>query len=124
MSHDVDMIAERLDAYPNMQVELAARFGDLARQDNEKVRAYFEKYQDRIMFGSDFGNSGPEDELTEAELREERADLDASYHTLWNYLSGTDSMVVRGQDTKGLGLSKEILQKVYYQNAADFLNLE
>jgi hypothetical protein len=71
-------IAERLDIYPNMQVEPAARFGDLARQDNEKVSACFEKYQDRIMFGSDIGNSGPEDELTEAELREERADLDAS----------------------------------------------
>jgi hypothetical protein len=33
-------------------------------------------------------------------------------------------MVVRGQDKKGLGLSKEILQKVHYQNAADFLSLE
>jgi predicted TIM-barrel fold metal-dependent hydrolase len=124
MSHDVDMIAEHLDKYPNMTVELAARFGDLARQDNAKVRAYFGKYQDRIMFGSDFGNSLPEDELTEAGLAEEKADLDASYDLLWKYLSTKDSMVVRGQHTKGLGLSPEILKKVYYQNAADFLGLE
>ena len=29
MSHDVDMIAERLDKFENMYVEPAARFGDL-----------------------------------------------------------------------------------------------
>ncbi len=123
MSHDTDMIAERLDKFPNMYVELAARFGDLARQDNGKVRAYFKKYQDRIMFGSDYGNSRPEDEFTAAELEEERADLDESYDVLWKYLSGADSMVVRRQKTLGLGLSTEILQKVYYQNIVDFLKL-
>ncbi|MGI9553023.1 MAG: amidohydrolase family protein, partial [Aurantibacter sp.] len=55
MSHDVDMIAERLDKFPNMYVEPAARFGDLAGQDSKKVKAFYEKYQDRIMFGTDYG---------------------------------------------------------------------
>ena len=40
MSHNVDMVAERLEKYPNMYVELAARFGDLAGQDSEKVVAF------------------------------------------------------------------------------------
>ena len=124
MSHDVDMVAERLDKYPNMYVELAARFGDLARQDSHKVRAFFEEYQDRIMFGTDYGTSRPEEEMTDAELDRERADLDARYETLWKYLSATDSLEVRRQKTLGLGLSTEILQKVYFQNAADFLKLE
>jgi predicted TIM-barrel fold metal-dependent hydrolase len=124
MSHDVDMVAERLDKYPNMQVELAARFGDLARQDSEKVRAFIDKYQDRIMFGTDYGNSVPEDELTTVELNDEKESLDESYETLWQYLSGTDSLVVRRQSTVGLGLSTEILKKVYYQNISVFLELE
>jgi hypothetical protein len=76
------------------------------------------------MFGSDFGNSKPEGEMTKAELEQEEADLDAGYDTLWEFLSGTDSMVVRGQKTKGLGLSTEILRKIYYQNTTQFLNLE
>lgn len=124
MSHDVAMVAERLERYPNMQVELAARFGDLARQDNAKVKAFFERYQDRILFGSDFGNEVPESGLSAAELVAEREDLHSGYETLWRYLSSTDSLVVRGQNTQGLGLPPEILKKVYFENAATFLKLK
>ena len=76
------------------------------------------------MFGTDYGNSKPEGEMTTAELDEERTDLDARYDNLWKYLSGTDSLEVRRQKTLGLGLSTEVLQKVYFENAADFLKLE
>jgi predicted TIM-barrel fold metal-dependent hydrolase len=124
MSHDVDMVAERLDKYPTMYVELAARFGDLARQDKKKVRGFFDKYQDRIMFGTDYGNSRPEGEMSTEELDEEKADLDASYENLWQYLTSADSLVVRRQSTVGLELSPEIIQKVYYQNLVDFLGLD
>jgi predicted TIM-barrel fold metal-dependent hydrolase len=123
MSHDVDMVAERLDKYPNMYVETAARFGDLARQDSEKVNAFFDRYQNRILFGTDFGNDVPQDQLTEAQLEKERMDLDADYLLLWNYLSSTDSVEVRGQKTRGIGLGKEVLEKVYYNNILDFLKL-
>ncbi|WP_411029528.1 amidohydrolase family protein [Spongiimicrobium sp. 3-5] len=124
MSHNVDMVAERLDKYPNMQVELAARFGDLARQDSKKVAQFFDKYQDRILFGSDYGNGSQEDTMTEDELKAEQENLDTNYQTLWDYLSGTDSLTVRGQKTKGLGLTSDILNKIYYQNTVNFLSLE
>jgi predicted TIM-barrel fold metal-dependent hydrolase len=124
MSHNVDMVAERLDKYPNMYVETAARFGDLARQDSEKVNRFFGQYQDRIMFGSDFGNDVPQDQLTPSQLDRERAELDADYALLWKYLSSTDSVEVRGQKNRGIGLSKEVLEKVYYNNVVDFLKLK
>jgi hypothetical protein len=41
MSNDIDAVAQRLEAYPNLSVELGARFGDLAMQDSEKVRFFF-----------------------------------------------------------------------------------
>ncbi|MFY0653568.1 MAG: amidohydrolase family protein [Cyclobacteriaceae bacterium] len=123
MSHDVDMVAERLDKYPNISVELGARFGDLAMQNSEKLSAFFKKYKDRIMFGSDYNNSAQEETLTESKLKEEQSSLEERYDILWKYLSSTDSMEVRRQQTKGLGLSKEILKKVYYQNTANFLKL-
>ncbi len=62
--------------------------------------------------------------MTDAELDEEQMDLDANYETLWQYLSGTDSLEVRGQKTLGLGLSADILSKVYFENTANFLKLE
>lgn len=123
MSHSVDMVSERLDRFSNMYVELAARFGDLANQDSKKVRAFFEKYQDKILFGSDYGNSAPENMMSPDELKEEEMNLDQSYNQLWRYLSSSDSLVIRGQKTQGLQLSKEILHKIYYKNAVDFLEL-
>ncbi len=124
MSHDVDMVAARLDRFPNMSVEPGARFGDLARQDSEKVRAFFEKYQDRIMFGSDFGNGIPQDSMAPAQLQEEKMNLDVNYDRLWKYLSSTDSVELRGRTTRGLGLSNDVLNKVYYQNVVNFLKID
>ncbi|NNE77754.1 MAG: amidohydrolase family protein, partial [Pricia sp.] len=124
MSHDVGMISERLESYPNMYVEPAARFGDLAGQDSKKVSAFFEKYQDRIFFGTDYGNNGEQGDMTDADLQKEREQLDADYTQLWKYLSTTDPLEIRNQKTVGLGLPESILQKVYYQNAANFLKLE
>ncbi len=124
MSHDVDMVATRLDQYPNMQVELAARFGDLARQETGKVREFFDRYQDRIHFGSDFGNNRPAGEMNSEMLKDEEKALRESYATLWRYLSSTDSLEVRGHITEGLGLPRNILRKVYYDNTARFLKLK
>lgn len=123
MSHDVDMVAERLDKYPNIYVEPAARFGDLVGQDSEKVRAFFEKYQDRIFFGTDYGNSSSQSANTADELKTEEQNLEEDYHRLWTYVATKDSVAERGQKNIGLGLSKAVLDKFYYQNAADFLKL-
>lgn len=124
MSHDVDMVAERLDKFPNIYVEPAARFGDLVGQDSDKVRAFFEKYQNRIMFGTDYGNSSDQAEKSEQELKGEEQNLQEDYQRLWTYVATKDSVAERGQKNIGLGLSVEVLNKFYYQNAADFLKLQ
>ncbi|WP_299487797.1 amidohydrolase family protein [uncultured Allomuricauda sp.] len=123
MSHNIDMVAERLDKFPNMYVEPAARFGDLASQDSKKVKAFFEKYQDRILFGSDYGNSIPENAMTPDEIELEKTNLNDNYNKLWRYLSSSDSLLIRGQKTQGLELSEEVLDKIYYQNTISFLKL-
>ena len=123
MSHDVDMVAERLDKFPNMYVETAARFGDLVGQDSDTVKAFFEKYQNRIFFGTDYGNSTIQEELSAEELKNEEQELQSDYNRLWTYVSSKDSVAERGQKNIGLGLSEDILQKFYYQNVADFLKL-
>ncbi|SEK21038.1 Predicted metal-dependent hydrolase, TIM-barrel fold [Maribacter orientalis] len=124
MSHDVAMVAQRLDSFPNMKVELAARFGDLATQDSKKVRTFFEKYQDRILFGTDFGNNGDQNNLSAEELAAEQEELAANYDRLHAYLSTSDSVLIRGQANVGLSLPKEVLQKIYATNIKNFLNLK
>ncbi|SHJ49028.1 amidohydrolase family protein [Pseudozobellia thermophila] len=124
MSHDIDMVSERLDRYPNMKVELAARFGDLATQDSKKVRAFFEKYQDRIMFGSDYGNRVPQSALAPEEIASEEKELSESYDRLDRYLSTSDTIQIRGQTNVGLALSDDVLKKLYVTNIVNFLNLQ
>ena len=124
MSHDVAMVAERMDKFPNMYAEPGARFGDLASQDSKKVAAFFEKYQDRLVFGSDYGTSKTEASMTAEQVENEKKSLETNYTNLWKYLGSTDSLVIRGQRTKGLGLSTQVLNKVYHQNITHFLNLE
>ena len=51
LEHDVDELAGRLDKFPNMSVDLAARIGQVFYQtihDREKVGSFFIKYQDRL----------------------------------------------------------------------------
>lgn len=124
MSHDVDMVAERLDKFPNLHAEPAARFGDLAGQDSKKVKAFLEKYQDRIFFGTDYGNNTAQDSMSDVQLENEITYLETSYDRLWRYLSSTDSLVIRNQKTEGLALSPTILNKIYYQNVASFLSID
>ncbi len=123
MSHDVQMVAQRLDTYPNMLVEMGARFGDLAGQDSDEVAAFFVKYQDRILFGSDYGNRQLHDRLSAQELEQEQQVLIENYQRLFRYLATRDSLVIRNQHTRGLGLDKEVLEKVFSKNAETLLQL-
>jgi predicted TIM-barrel fold metal-dependent hydrolase len=121
MSNNINAVSERLDAYPNLSVELGARFGDLAMQDSEKVKQFFYQYQDRILFGTDYGTSQAEAEKSAEALVEEAESLEERYRLLFDYLVKEDSMELRKQQTKGLGLSKEVLEKVFSTNYLTFL---
>ncbi len=124
MSHDVDMVAERLEKYPNMYVETAARFGDLTGQDSEKVRDFFIKYQDRILYGTDFGFSSPQ----EGETSQGDCDyIDNIMALHWQYFSGRDSLDFNSEmisytvKTKSLNLPDTVLRKFYRDNALKIL---
>ena len=56
LEYDVDRIAAFLDRFPNANVDMAARMSQVQYQsvrDYEKVRNFFIKYQDRLLYGTD-----------------------------------------------------------------------
>lgn len=53
MTFELEELATRLDRYPNLYVECAARLRILGRLNPQAVRDFFGKYQDRILFGTD-----------------------------------------------------------------------
>ena len=112
----VDEIAKRLDQFPNMTVETAERFGQLEYQsltDYDKVRNFFIKYQNRIMYGTDFV-------IFENDNRDT---IKQKAHALWlrdwKYFTTDDSLQSPQINSrfKGLLLPKEVVNKIYYENA-------
>ena len=122
-AENLPYVSECLDKYPNMHVDIAARIGELGRQPRMS-RKFFEKYQDRILFGTDAvprGNDTPQQIYGEL-----------LYEIYYRFLETEDEyfdyapapVPPQGRwRIYGLGLPDQILKKVYYNNAARLLGL-
>ncbi|HET8736478.1 MAG TPA: amidohydrolase family protein [Pricia sp.] len=122
MSWSVDEVAKHLDRFPNMAVDIAARIGQLFYQtitDREKVRDFFIKYQDRILYGTDLGDDGKQ---TSEEISES---MQSEWITDWRFFVTDDVMTNSRvkQEFRGLKLPKEVVDKLYYKNAKKWLKM-
>jgi predicted TIM-barrel fold metal-dependent hydrolase len=116
-------VSENLDRFSNMAVDIAARVGELGRQPRT-ARTFFEKYQDRILFGTDATPHG--DEYPQQIFN------DQLYEIYYRFLE-TDDEYFDYAPAKvppqgrwriyGINLPESILRKVYNENAARELHL-
>jgi predicted TIM-barrel fold metal-dependent hydrolase len=115
MEDDLDALAKRLDRYPNFAVDTAARVLYLINQPRDKVRAFFVKYQDRILYGTDLRFESASIDQAAAYAWETKYALD------WRYFSTSDKFDFKGRSVEGLGLPKVVLQKLYHDNAVRWI---
>ena len=122
-SEDLANVSQNLDRFPNMSVDTAARVGELGRQPRT-ARKFFDKYQDRILFGTDATPHGDEfpqqvfnDELYEIYYR--------FFETEDEYFDYAPAKVPPQGRWRiyGIDLPEPILRKVYYENAARSLGI-
>ena len=122
-SEDLQNVGENLDRFPNMTVDTAARVGELGRQPRTS-RKFFEKYQDRILFGTDATPHGEE--------FPQQVYNDKLYEIYYRFLETEDEyfdyapaeIPPQGRwRIYGIHLPDTILQKVYNGNAARLLNI-
>jgi hypothetical protein len=122
----VDALANFLDAHPNAVVDLAARMTQVQYQSNgdyDKVRGFFIRYQDRILYGTDLTEEPPSAaeraQNPPIEPGEFRREADAFWRSDWTYLAtaGVQHVDAIGADAKGLALPKPVIDKIYYTNA-------
>jgi hypothetical protein len=117
LEHDVDEVAQRLDRYPNFAVDMSARLFDLAVQDPGKVRAFFLKYSDRVLFGADMGTWGLASAKSPEQLAGTMNYMTKSYEEHFLYLEQDGPLTMRDQEVMGIGLPEEVLKRVYRANA-------
>lgn len=119
---DVNELAKRLDKFPNMAVDMAARIGHLqyqAKKDREKVRNFFIKYQDRLIYATDDGISPDENGEEAAKGLHNRWVAD------WKFFVTDETLTVKevNGSFQGLKLPKEVVDKIYYANAVKWFNI-
>lgn len=109
-AENLDYVSQCLDKYPNMHVDIAARIAELGRQPR-KTSKFFDRYQDRILFGTDSVGVAHE-HLYEPYFR--------FLETEDEYFQYSDegSQTQGRWNIYGIGLSDQILRKVYSENAA------
>ncbi len=111
-----DELAKRLDRFPNMAVDVAARIGHLeyqAMKNWQKVHDFFIKYQDRILYGTDRISGGSEDP------KEFEKFVHEAWLKNWKFFCTGSTMHSSSfnKPFKGLKLPKEVVDKLYYKNA-------
>jgi len=102
-ANDLTTLGKLLDNMPNVYTEFGAVIAELGRQPR-MARKFFEKYQDRILFGKDAW--APEEYTTYfrvLETEDEYFPYHKKYHAFWRMY--------------GIGLPDSILKKIYYKNA-------
>jgi predicted TIM-barrel fold metal-dependent hydrolase len=127
MENDVDEAAKRLDRYPNFHVEVSARTRDLTRQPTSRVRAFFLKYQDRILYGVDRSwrpYRTPDVKPSDAAREKFAADLEAQYRRDWDYYVGAGAIAYDADTVEALGLPKDVLEKFYWKNAERIIGVK
>lgn len=107
-SYDLSILGNLLDQYPNLYADIAARFAETATIPRH-VNKFFEKYQDRLVYGSDMGMDKEMYKVTFRILETE--DEHFYEHKLFSY----------HWPLNGYALSDKVLKKVYRDNALKLL---
>lgn len=107
-------VANSLDRFPNMVIDIAERIGELGRQPNT-ARRFLTRYSDRILFGTD------------------GTPLKMEYPIYYRFLETDDDYFNYSYQEvppqgrwmiSGLQLEDEVLDRIYWKNAARVLGLE
>jgi predicted TIM-barrel fold metal-dependent hydrolase len=123
-AEDLVDVGRMLDRFPHVSVDLAARIGELGRQPRA-TRRFVDRYQDRILFGTDAVPNGHE--------TPQQIFGDPLYEIYYRFLETEDEyfdyapapVPPQGRwRIYGIGLPEAILKQVYHDNAARLLGLD
>jgi hypothetical protein len=129
LSAQLERLGEYLDRYPNMRVDLTPGIEMYSNfsKDPEKVRDFFIKYQDRIIYGTDIGARAlmtdcmpsiqVEESLTRIEVVRAFLELEGPFTlTHEGFLFGRSKAVFQG-----IHLPDAVLDKIYFKNFWKFV---
>ncbi len=128
-AEDLDYVDGLLQRNRNVWIDTAARVGEFGRHPADKVRAFFDKWQDRIVFGTDIGIGSDYLMLGSNGLNEPQlADVKPFYDAHWSYFETNSRQIAHPSPIQGrwtvdaIGLAPAVLDKIYRTNAVRLLD--
>ena len=103
LDYDLERLGRLLDALPNLYADFAARYAETAVVPRATAR-FFEKYQDRLVYGTDMGF---DPDMYRTTFRILESEDDHFYAPMFNY----------HWSYGGFGLPAPVLEKLYRANA-------
>ena len=113
MESNLAELGKMLDRFPNFAVDIAARMPYFEMEPREKLITFINKYQDRLIYGTDIDYAGGADEKIRG--------LEAVYANDWRFFATGDTIEYKGKSVKGLNLPEAVLRKIYHENAVKWL---
>jgi predicted TIM-barrel fold metal-dependent hydrolase len=107
---DLNQLAMRLQRYPNFAVDTAARVRYFARGDRDQVREFLTRFQDRILYATDFSLRGGDPAIAARSLR-------AAHDRDWEFFARANRLDYVGQPAHGLDLPANVVRKIFRENA-------
>ena len=104
LSYDLQQLGNLLDEYPNLYADISARYAETAVIPRHAA-AFITRYQDRLLYGTDMGYNPHMYRTTFRVLETE--DEHFYEHSLFGYQWSLN----------GIGLSQQVLEKIYRTNA-------
>jgi predicted TIM-barrel fold metal-dependent hydrolase len=107
-SHDLGKLGKLLDTHQNLYADISSQYAETANIPRF-VKAFYEKYQDKLVYGTDFRASKH------------------MYQTTYRILESNDEHFYETEifeyhwSQNGFGLSDQVLKKLYRQNALKIL---
>jgi predicted TIM-barrel fold metal-dependent hydrolase len=103
LDYDLERLGRLLDALPNLYADFAARYAETAVVPRATAR-FFQKYQDRLVYGTDMGF---DPDMYRTTFRILESEDDHFYAPMFNY----------HWSYGGFGLPAPVLEKLYRANA-------
>jgi hypothetical protein len=113
LEFDLDLLGERFDKYPNFSADISARLIDLVIQPSAKVREFFLRYPDRLLFGTDVVMHTRPSAMSPEDREAALARLRKNYQTHFAYFNDDKPMSYRNRQTVGLKLPQSALDDFY-----------
>ncbi len=130
-------VGQMLARHRNLYIDTAARIPEIGRvdanHDATRMRAFFERWGDRVLFGTDTGVGAGELDLMLGSTGAEpptHADVERFFESTWRWFETRDKDIptptpIQGRwNVDGIGLPREILERVYHGNAEKVLGVK